>query len=753
MNDTGMAAENEKQPNLTVHVDESDSENEELENEADNAEVESSLELDRPGAPVDAETTEPQINIANQPDDTLPIHTMPEPAHTAQSFAPSPTATSNPGYANPHVVAFEGLAGCPVSSQSTSNNVYQSKLPTTSIYHPFSSQLEWEIARWAKLHGHISASAVTELLSIKGVTERLGLKFKNSNELNKIIDDQLPSMRPAFQQVPFELDGEVFELYLRDIVACVEALFGDPEFALYLKYAPEQHFIDESCSIRLYHDMHTGEWWWATQQDLDAVKPGGTIIPIILSSDKTQLTLFRNKSAYPLYMTIGNIPKEIRRRPSCQAYVLLGYLPTSRLLHINNQAARRRCLLNIYHSCMSKILAPLKEIGLEGRNMANGDGIIRRAHLLYALFIGDYPEQVQATCVITGDCVACPTPHSSLGNYNRIEAADSWRPLNDLLDAIDAIDEDPVGFQQLAKELRVKPVDEPFWKDLPFAHIYRSITPDVLHQLYQGLVKHVVGWITEACGAAEIDARCRRLPPNHNTHTFLKGITSLSRVSGKEHAAMCQILLGLLTDIRLPNGVSNIPLQRAVRALLDFVYLAQYPVHTTQTLRLMEDALEAFHHNKHIFVTLGIREHFNIPKLHFASHYARCIKLFGTTDNFNTEYTERLHIDLAKDAYRATNHKDEFSQMVRWLERKEKMSRHAQHIEWRLTSKSHSPSTDKPSSSVTIWTAPSLDQRRFLKMTSIRSNPPPDTVQSTSSLPYIALPLCVTIRTSPLGSS
>jgi hypothetical protein len=372
---------------------------------------------------------------------------------------------------------------------------------------------------------------------------------------------------------------------------------------------------------------------------------------------------------------------------------------------------------------MSKILAPLKDLdaSMDGINMANGDGVIHRTHLIYASFIGDYPEQVQATCVITGDCVGCPTPHSSLEDYNSVKAADSWRPLGVLLDALDAVNEDPLGLQQLAKELRVRPVDEPFWRDLPFAHVYRSITPDVLHQLYQGVVKHTVGWITEACGAAEIDARCRRLPPNHNIHSFLKGISSLSRVSGKEHAAMCQILLGLLIDIRLPNGVSNIPLQRVVQALLDFVYLAQYPVHTTETLRLMEDALGAFHNNKHIFVTLGIREHSNIPKLHFASHYVRSIKLFGTTDNFNTEYTKRLHINLTKDAYRATNHKDEFSQMVTWLERKEKMSRHAQHIEWRLARAAlNPPSTNNPSPvgvPAATWNVPGLDQCCFLKMT------------------------------------
>ena len=44
-------------------------------------------------------------------------------------------------------------------------------------------------------------------------------------------------------------------------------------------------------------------------------------------------------------------------------------------------------------------------------------------------------------------------------------------------------------------------------------------------------------------------------------------------------------------------------------------------------------------------------------------------KLFGTTDNYNTEATEWLHIDYAKDAYQATNHKDKFVQMTKWLKR------------------------------------------------------------------------------------
>ena len=230
--------------------------------------------------------------------------------------------------------------------------------------------------------------------------------------------------------------------------------------------------------------------------------------------------------------------------------------------------------------------------------------------------------------------------------------------------------------------------------------------PDILHQMYQGVVKHLIGWVTTACGPEEIDARCPRMPPNHNVRHFLKGITSLSQVTGQEHNQMCRILLGLIIDIPLEGGMWNTRLIRAARALLDFLYLAQYPVHTDATLEFLEDVLQRFHDNKDIFVDLGLRDSFNLPKLHFASHYVEYIKLYGTLDNFNTEYTERLHIDLAKAAYAATNHKDEFVQMTLWLERKEKIFRHQQYVQWRLKGLPPPESVD--------WTPPGLELDRIL---------------------------------------
>ena len=91
----------------------------------------------------------------------------------------------------------------------------------------------------------------------------------------------------------------------------------------------------------------------------------------------------------------------------------------------------------------------------------------------------------------------------------------------------------------------------------------------------------------------------------------------------------------------------------------------QYPLHSTKTLELLKDALVLWEENKQIFIELNVQKHFdNIPKLHFLRHYLQLITLHGTTDNYNMEHTERLHIDLAKDAYQATNHVDKYAQMT-----------------------------------------------------------------------------------------
>lgn len=100
----------------------------------------------------------------------------------------------------------------------------------------------------------------------------------------------------------------------------------------------------------------------------------------------------------------------------------------------------------------------------------------------------------------------------------------------------------------------------------------------------------------------------------------------------------------------------------------------------------MNDMLHMFHLNCDIFISLSICSHFKIPKLHNAGHYFEFIQLYGSADNFNTEFTEWLYIDLAK-----TNFKDEFPQMMLWLDQKEQMMQHEKYFCWHLDTSFNTP--------------------------------------------------------------
>ncbi|KAL4066499.1 hypothetical protein J3A83DRAFT_4359966 [Scleroderma citrinum] len=285
-------------------------------------------------------------------------------------------------------------------------------------------------------------------------------------------------------------------------------------------------------------------------------------------------------------------------QPSNHAYILLGYLPTTHLDHISNQSAWCHSITNLFHAC-----------GDWGIELCSRDGVVWCGHLLLACYIGDYPEQILVSGMITGDCPNTNTP---------FELCD----LQSILAILSQVDEDPL-------------VLGPFWVNLPFANIFDSLTPN-------GIIKHSFG-------------EC--LPPNHNILT------------GAEHNQICQFLLGVIIDICFSNGASPVHLVHTLCALLNFLHLAQYPQYTEMTLQLLNDALEHFHANKEIL-------------LHACCHYANMIWRFGTMDSYNTEYTEQLHIDLAKDAYQATNHKGEYDQMTLWLECCEKIIWHSNFITW-----------------------------------------------------------------------
>jgi hypothetical protein len=142
------------------------------------------------------------------------------------------------------------------------------------------------------------------------------------------------------------------------------------------------------------------------------------VAPVIVATDKTQLTQFSGgKSAYPVYLTIGNIPKAIRRKPSMKAAVLIAYLPIEKMDQSKmTEVQHRSRVQRVFHEAMATVLKPLKDIGQEGVLMEGHDGDVRRVHPILSSYVADYPEQCLVSCTKYGTCFKCQCPSDDLSS-------------------------------------------------------------------------------------------------------------------------------------------------------------------------------------------------------------------------------------------------------------------------------------------------------------------------------------------------
>lgn len=408
---------------------------------------------------------------------------------------------------------------------------------------------------------------------------------------------------------------------------------------------------------------------------------GSTVAPVIIASDKTKLSVMSgDKVAWPVYLTLGNISKRVRRQPSKRAMVLLGYLPVAKL-HCYSASKRTEMGQDLFHQCMGRLLEPLIKAGLEGVEMACADGFIRKIFPILEAYIADFPEQCLAACTKENRCPMCTVGADKRGDLN---VNDKGKILFSLLrdqEMVKTVIAQALHHNHAATDrveidgLRV--VRDPFWATLPHTNIFTSFTPDLLHQLHKGIFKdHLFGWCRSIVGRRNLDKRYAAMPQHPGLRQFKKGISHISQWTGNEYKQMEKVFLGAIAGA-VPAAVA-----RASKALIDFTYLAQYPLLDEDDLERMEECLKIFHANKDAFIRAKVRTHFNIPKFHAILHYTTLIRLHGTPDGYNTEAPERLHIDYAKRAYRASNKRDYLSQMTLWLGRQEAVAIRQAYIAW-----------------------------------------------------------------------
>jgi hypothetical protein len=403
--------------------------------------------------------------------------------------------------------------------------------------------------------------------------------------------------------------------------------------------------------------------------------PGGTILGIILSSDKTILSVGTgHQSLHPLYLSIANIDAEVRCKQSYHSFVLIGLLPLPHFkFKKKNTELQTLLTARLHHYCLDFILRPLKEASRSGAFLHDPLGNIRRCHTPLAAYTVDLPEAQRIACVKQNASPVTTANRNNLGDDTPHPRRHGYITLDRIRKAVLNAGtrrspwRDPLAFMRVCKKYETTGVHKPFWSDYPHANPTYFLTPDILHSIHREFYDHSFSWLKNALPQI-IDIRYALFQPIVGREHFGEGVTRLKQVTGKTHRDLHRY------HVPVTDGLSE-PVQLCFSSLATFRLLAQIDVCSNDVIKKMENALGVFHTNKQSLIDEGYRvpAHFGgIPKLELMQNFAVSIPAVGAAIQYSTDFTEKLHPEL-KDAYRASSRKGYEEQICRTLDRSERI--------------------------------------------------------------------------------
>ena len=151
----------------------------------------------------------------------------------------------------------------------------------------------------------------------------------------------------------------------------------------------------------------------------------------MLGSDKTHLTNFSgDKKMHPIYLSLGNIHKNIHNKPSKHAWILLANLPISKFAtmefnesHLSDKAKGMPGLLQkvLYHECLHLIFKPLhKHAGIgqpvQWVALLDAHGQSWLCVPILVGWIADLEEVLDIIGLKCNNCPKCTAEYKDLGS-------------------------------------------------------------------------------------------------------------------------------------------------------------------------------------------------------------------------------------------------------------------------------------------------------------------------------------------------
>jgi hypothetical protein len=215
---------------------------------------------------------------------------------------------------------------------------------------------------------------------------------------------------------------------------------------------------------------------------------------------------------------------------------------------------------------MARLLHPLVGPGEVGEAMICSDGRLRHVFPILAAYVADHPEQCLVTCVQQNFCPKCLCEPTQRGENITFPDREPRRTIN-ILGA-----HEQGGRPPAFKLEGITPIYTPFWSSLPHADIFACITPDILHQLHNGVFKnHLVKWCEKFISAGEMDEQYRCMSDHPDLRHFKNGISAVSQWTGMEVKEMEKVFMAVLAGAGRRDAAPQVI--EAARTMLDFIYL------------------------------------------------------------------------------------------------------------------------------------------------------------------------------------
>ena len=378
---------------------------------------------------------------------------------------------------------------------------------------------------------------------------------------------------------------------------------------------------------------------------------------------------------HPLFISIGNIASDVRMAATSHAWRCVAFMPIPKFeVHPDFQTILQS---HLWHKCVDMVTVNLKEAANRGMWMTNPHGNIHHCFTPLAAWTADLPEQLLIACVSKNASPVTEASHKDFGGTHCHPPRTGELTLTRIHDVAKQVDPWHLDrFQKLAKTLLLNGVHLPFWRDWMNAEPSIFLVPEILHACHKFFFDHILKWCKFVAGS-ELDKRFKVHHKRISVRHFANGVSHVKQMTGREHRDIQRTLVAMLAGLIPPRFL------RAVRALIDFIYQSQSPVHTDSSISRMEASLQEFHAHKDAILeaearrtSMGTKEDFCIPKMELFHSFTNAIRNNGGLIQYTADVSERLLITHCKNTFaRTSKNKDFTEQVVRILDHEEAMRR------------------------------------------------------------------------------